>query len=986
MNTPSSSRLIHPSATAALLFAVSSVAYSASDTWKTAPTTGNWNTAGNWVAAGQPGNSTTGGNNTDIATFTGVSSNATVNLAASRNMGGLTFDGAGAYTVSTTSSSVRFFFTRGGTTQMTSSTTASQDLSLAFMRLGAGISGSNNYTFLNNASSSSNTFTLGAVRNDSGTASTVIFGGSNTGLNKVSGSIDETSGNVLAVNKTGSGTWILDTGNSYTGGTTLDSGTLGVGSSNALGTGNLTINGGTLSASGSTRTLANNVTVGGNFSVGGLGAAVVLNGTINLGGVTRSITLAANSVTLGGVGSNGGLAIESNSASRSLTLNGAGSNTYTGLTTVNGGTVTLAKTGGAIAVAGDLAINAVSSAGTVLLAASDQIANTRTATIGTGATLDLATFNQSLTGVVLNGGNITSSTGTLTGLTNAFDLRAGSVGAALAGSVGLTKSTGGTVTLTGNNTFTGVTTLGAGTVSVVTIGDGGVASGNLGSATSAAANLVFDGGTLQYTGANSSTDRNFTINNGKTATVDVTTNSLTLAGATTATSGALTKTGSGTLILSGNNLHTGTTTIAGGTLNIVTASGLGSGTITTSTSSTSAKIGLDAASASVVTLANAVDTSATSTNLMTFSPGAGKTIALNGLITGSGVLKLSGGGDLSVGNASNSYSGGTEIGTGRVFIADDAALGTGAVNFGTGSNSHLVATANITSSRAFTLGGTSFTANFDTNGNNVSLSGAITPVSTGGKLNKLGAGTLTLSGNNTYTGATTVTAGTLVISGSGSINSSSGITLNGGTFKNNSSVALTSPLTVNSGTVGGTNLSGVALTIGINQTVSPGNSPGTLAAGATTFSNGGTYVWEINNAAGTAGTSWDLLTAPSVDVSGLSAGGFSVNLVTLVNPSNAAGLADNFNSAVSQSFLFVDAAATITSFAGTAFTIDAAAFQNPYGGTWSIKRGDDVSIVGGDDTQLYVSYTAIPEPSAYAACLGLGVIGLVLHRRRRKGA
>ena len=134
----------------------------------------------------------------------------------------------------------------------------------------------------------------------------------------------------------------------------------------------------------------------------------------------------------------------------------------------------------------------------------------------------------------------------------------------------LTKAGTGTWTLSGTNTYTGETTLSNGTLSVAAIGDGGVA-GNLGQAAATATNIVFDGGTLQYTGNTATSDRAFTINAGKTATIEVSTSgqSLSLVGATgTATTGALTKTGAGTLTLTGTNTYTGTTTVTDGTLKV----------------------------------------------------------------------------------------------------------------------------------------------------------------------------------------------------------------------------------------------------------------------------------------------------------------------------------------------------------------------------------------------------------------------------------
>lgn len=84
----------------------------------------------------------------------------------------------------------------------------------------------------------------------------------------------------------------------------------------------------------------------------------------------------------------------------------------------------------------------------------------------------------------------------------------------IAGSGKLTKSGNSTLTLSGGvNTYSGATTLSGGTVSVGALANGGAAS-DIGAASSAAANLVFDSGTLQYTGAAATSDRLFTLGTG----------------------------------------------------------------------------------------------------------------------------------------------------------------------------------------------------------------------------------------------------------------------------------------------------------------------------------------------------------------------------------------------------------------------------------------------------------------------------------------
>jgi autotransporter-associated beta strand protein len=261
------------------------------------------------------------------------------------------------------------------------------------------------------------------------------------------------------------------------------------------------------------------------------GTANAINVPITLNSnLAASVTNAANTLTIGGV----------ISGNNTLTKTGAGTlvlsgnNTYTGNTTISTGTLQL----GAGSTTGKLAT--------------------------TAAVVNNGTFTINRSDAVAQGTDFSS--------------------AAITGTGAFVQAGGGTTTLNAANTYTGATTISAGTLSVGTIGNGGVA-GNLGQATNVAANLVFDGGTLQYTGSTATSDRAFTINAGKTASIK-TANDLTLAGATgTATNGALTKLGAGTMTLTGVNTYTGLTTISAGTLalgasgSIASSSGVNLGTV-----------------------------------------------------------------------------------------------------------------------------------------------------------------------------------------------------------------------------------------------------------------------------------------------------------------------------------------------------------------------------------------------------------------------
>ncbi len=224
-------------------------------------------------------------------------------------------------------------------------------------------------------------------------------------------------------------------------------------------------------------------------------------------------------------------------------------------------------------------------------------------------------------------------------------------------------------------------------------------------------------------------------------------------------------------------------------------------------------------------------------------------------------------------------------------------------------------------------------------------------------LTKQGSGTQTLGGTLDYTGTTTVEAGTLLVHGTHT---------GGGQY------------TVNAGgTLGGNG--NITAGVDLFGTLSPGASIGTINTGSEVWNDGGDFLFEIDDANGTAGAAggpgWDLLAVTgTLDLSGLSAGGFTIDVVSLLSGGGTnPGDIDNFNSSQQYLWEFVTTTGGVIGFDASLFAVDATQFSNPIGG--------GAFVILPTDNGLAIAF--VPEPGAYILGL-LGAVGVALLLWRRK--
>ena len=136
--------------------------------------------------------------------------------------------------------------------------------------------------------------------------------------------------------------------------------------------------------------------------------------------------------------------------------------------------------------------------------------------------------------------------------------------------------------------------------------------------------------------------------------------------------------------------------------------------------------------------------------------------------------------------------------------------------------------------------------------------------------------------------------------------------------------------------------------ITVAQTISPGGSLNVAAqteSGGVTLNPGGNYTWEIKDAAGVAGSGFDLLSVPgtnSIDVQANTDNRFAINLVSLSGAS--AGPAANFNPNNSFAWTIATAGGGVLNFASNKFVVNCprGQFQNDLaGGVFSVARSSD---------------------------------------------
>lgn len=685
---------------------------------------------------------------------------------------------------------------------------------------------------------------------------------------------------------------------------------------------------------GSRLVLGGDVTVSGTagsqiirLDLSGTGSADVRLSSTS-GTVTRTFTVAdatssaAADLTVTASISNGAATAATLAKAGAGTMLLSSSNTYSGGTTISDGTLQIGNANGLGAATGSLVV--------------------------AGGTLDLGGLSVTRSGTIsISGGAIQN--GTITNDTLVFDGRSGTASAVLAGTAGLTKTTSGTLVLSGSNgnTYAGLTNVSGG---VLTLGksSGDAIGGDLtisgsSSVTFLQSNQIANTAVVQVTGGHfngtgpnvgafsniietigqlhvSGTSSSFSAGNGGNWTVSG-------AMSFTGGSGATFVGNSGATLTAGSLSLTGMTGVAGGTVgaaNSFTVYGNGPAALTTLTVGSG---GL------------ALDNSRLNLRRGALAGAQGSRLVLNGGVT--------------------------VTGTAASLIAEDTAggtLGIRDVQLSSTAGSHV---------RTFTVADVTSSVAPD-----LTVSVPITNgAATAGGLTKAGLGTLLLSAANTYSGDTTISAGTLALGADGSFATSPMITV-GGTGSSGAVLDLTAKtgtFSFSSGqTVGGigTITMDALDTARFAGILAPGNSAGILTFdGGTALLSGTTQIEIFGATRGTGYDAIDLINSAAIDYGN---GVLALDFGSWLADQQSYQLFGNGSSSLLSDLSSVTIAGT--NYAGLTFSGS--------NGVWT-SQGTSTSGQTLTFTEATGTLVIVPEPAGLAGC-GVGLVMAWAFARRRR--
>jgi autotransporter-associated beta strand protein len=533
----------------------------------------------------------------NIADGAGATGNFTFNITATRT---ITIDGAvasrtlGILNIGDTNASNSYTIAAsGGGTLTFDNTPNSANAQLN----NTSTSGANNTisapillnSSLDISNASANNLTLSGTIGSSATSGTQtisLLSGNATSTGVIS---NGATGGTLALAKSGAGTFTLNTAtNTYSGGTSINSGTISFNNKDSLGSGTVTL--GTAGGGSATLTTSTGVTLIPNNIVVASGSG----GTLTLGSTSTSsgsygVSAGTSTLTL-----NGDLSLTAAGTTNPLTMNslisGAGAltkvgvgiatmsnaNTYSGGTTISVGTLQFAVNGvvsGGVISTGPVGKGTLTFSDGVTLRSNGATARTiqNNLSLSGNITLGDATNTGALTFNSTDGTNTltTAATATLTGNTMLTTPSAVTIADVISGNFTLTKAGASTLTLSGANTYSGNTTISAGTLAL---------SGS-GSFASSPTITVAGGATFDVSGLSST----LTLGNSQTLNGTGTSSSGTIkcgaSGLTMGSTSPLTlsyASGNPTLTVTGGAL----TLASGNPVTVTTTSALGAGSYT----------------------------------------------------------------------------------------------------------------------------------------------------------------------------------------------------------------------------------------------------------------------------------------------------------------------------------------------------------------------------------------------------------------------